>query len=62
MANVKENSKFEVVVQFIALWVARLALAVLAYGGAMHFLGGVDEAIRYPFAALAVAFLLKETL
>lgn len=62
MADKTTVNKFELIIGFLGLWVARVALAVLAYAGAMHLLGGVDVAIRYPFAALAVAFLLKETL
>lgn len=55
-------SKSEKVVSFLSLWIARLALAVLAVAGGLHFLGGVDPMIAYPFVAVSVAFLLKETL
>jgi hypothetical protein len=41
----------------MSLWIARLALSILAFAGLMYFLGGVDDLIRYPIAALAVAFL-----
>lgn len=55
-------SKGEKVVSFLSLWIARLALSVLAVAGGLHFLGGVDPVIAYPFVAVSVAFLLKETL
>lgn len=55
-------AKLELAINFTALWVARLALSVLAFAGMMHFLGGVDPLIAYPIAGLSVAFLLKETL
>lgn len=55
-------AKLEKVVGFASLWVARLALAVLAFAGLMHLLGGIDPVIIYPVSGLGVAFLLKETL
>ncbi len=61
MAN-QEQSKSEKVIGFLALWIARLALATLAVAGGVHLLGGVDPVIAYPFAGIGVAFLLKETL
>jgi hypothetical protein len=61
----KMNSQLtrtEKAVTFVSLWIARIALSVLAFAGMMHFLGGVDVAIAYPISFLGVAFLLKETL
>ncbi|UOF77990.1 hypothetical protein [Caudoviricetes sp.] len=55
-------SKGEKLISFLSLWVARLALATLAVAGGIHFLGGVDPIIAYPFVGISVAFLLKETL
>lgn len=54
--------KIENLINYTSLWVARLALSVLAIAGMMTLLGGVDDMIRYPVSVLAVAFLLKETL
>lgn len=55
-------TRTEKAINFVALWVARLALSVLAFAGMMHLLGGVDPMIAYPVSFLSVAFLLKETL
>jgi hypothetical protein len=55
-------TKLETAINFLSLWVARLALAVLAVAGLLHLLGGVDPIIAYPVTGIAVAFLLKETL
>jgi hypothetical protein len=55
-------TRTEKAIAWTSLWVARAALSVLAFAGLMYFLGGVDDLIRYPVSALAVAFLLKETL
>lgn len=55
-------TKTERAIAFVSLWVARLALSVLAFAGLMHLLGGVDPMIAYPVSFLGVAFLLKETL
>lgn len=55
-------TKSEKAVAFVSLWIARLALSVLAFAGLMHLLGGVDPMIAYPVSFLGVAFLLKETL
>jgi len=55
-------TRTEKAIAWTSLWVARAALSVLAFAGLMYFLGGVDDIIRYPVSALAVAFLLKETL
>lgn len=55
-------TRTEKAINFAALWVARLALSVLAFAGMMHLLGGVDPMIAYPVSFLSVAFLLKETL
>jgi hypothetical protein len=57
-----EMTKIETAINFLSLWVARLALAVLAVAGLLHLLGGVDAMIAYPVTGIAVAFLLKETL
>jgi len=62
MADKDKISKGERIVSFFSLWIARLALATLAVAGGLHFLGGVDPMIAYPFVAISVAFLLKETL
>ena len=62
MTDSTKISKGEKVVSFLSLWIARLALSVLAVAGGLHFLGGVDPMIAYPFVAVSVAFLLKETL
>lgn len=58
----QDQSKTEKVISFLALWVARFALATLAVAGGIHLLGGVDPIIAYPFVSVGVAFLLKETL
>jgi hypothetical protein len=58
----KATSKTERVVGFITLWIARLALATLSVAGMSHLLDAVDPMIKWPVAALSVAFLLKETL
>lgn len=55
-------SKTERAIAFVSLWVARIALSVLAFAGLMHLLGGIDPMIAYPVSFLGVAFLLKETL
>jgi len=55
-------TRTEKAIAFLSLWIARICLSVLAFAGLMYFLGGVDDLIRYPVSALAVAFLLKETL
>ncbi len=55
-------TKAEKATNFIALWVARLGLAVLAVAGLIHLLSGVDPTIVYPVAVVSVAFLLKEVL
>lgn len=57
-----KSSKSERFINFLALWVARLALATLAVAGMIHLLGAVDPVIMYPVAVISVAFLLKETL
>lgn len=58
----EETTKMDKAIAFVSLWVARLALSILALAGMMYFLGGVDPAIAYPISVLAVAFLVKETL
>lgn len=55
-------TRTEKAITFVSLWVARIAISVLAFAGLMHLLGGVDQMIAYPVAFLGVAFLLKETL
>ena len=55
-------SKGERFINFVSLWIARLALATLAVAGMLHLLGGVDAMIAYPVTFVSVAFLLKETL
>ncbi len=55
-------SKGERLINFVSLWIARLALATLAVAGMLHLLGGVDAMIAYPVTFVSVAFLLKETL
>lgn len=62
MATNTNPSRSDKIVSFLSLWVARLALTVLAVAGMMNLLGGVDHVIAYPVAVLFVAFLLKETL
>ena len=62
MTDITKISKSDKIVSFLSLWIARLALSVLAVAGGLHFLGGVDPMIAYPFVAVSVAFLLKETL
>lgn len=62
MAKNETTSKGERAISFFGLWVARLALAVLAVAGAKYFLGGVDPVIAWTFAVVGVSFLLKETL
>lgn len=62
MTDITRISKSDKIVSFLSLWIARLALSVLAVAGGLHFLGGVDPMIAYPFVAVSVAFLLKETL
>lgn len=57
-----KQTKAEKFINFVSLWVARLALSVLAVAGMLHLLGGVDPMIAYPVTFVAVAFLLKETL
>lgn len=57
-----EITKSDKVIAFLSLWIARFALAVLAFAGGMFFLGGVDALIAYTFVGITVAFLLKETL
>lgn len=57
-----QPSRLEKLINFVSLWIARIALALLAFAGLCHLLGGVDSVIVYPVAGLAVAFLLKETL
>lgn len=54
--------KFEAFTANVTLWVARLALTVLAYAGLMSFLGRVDDIIANGITILLVAFLVKETL
>lgn len=60
--RIEMAQKLETAINFTSLWIARLALSVLAFAGMMTLLGGIDDMIRYPVAGLAVAFLLKETL
>jgi hypothetical protein len=55
-------TRIEKAVAFSSLWVARLAMCILAVAGMIHLLGGVDPVILYPVSVLSVAFLLKETL
>lgn len=55
-------TRTEKAITFVSLWVARVALSVLAFAGLMHLLGGIDPMIAYPVSFLGVAFLLKETL
>lgn len=55
-------TKVEKTINFLALWIARLALSTLAFAGMIHLLGGVDPVILYPVSFVSVAFLLKETL
>ena len=55
-------SKGEQFINFVSLWIARLALATLAVAGMLHLLGGVDAMIAYPVTFVSVAFLLKVTL
>lgn len=62
MTDKDKIGKGEKLVSFFSLWIARLALATLAVAGGLHFLGGVDPIIAYPFVGVSVAFLLKETL
>ena len=62
MSEQVKVSKSERAISFIALWAARLGLAVLSVAGAKYFLGGVDPIIAWTFAVAGVAFLLKETL
>lgn len=50
------------IISYAALWVARGAIAVLSFAGAVQLLGGVDKNISYPIAGILVAFLIKETL
>ena len=57
-----KQTKPERFIAFVSLWIARLALSVLAVAGLLHLLGGVDPVIAYPVTFVAVAFLLKETL
>ena len=54
--------KLEALASNVTLWVARLALTVLAFAGLMSFLGRVDEVIAYAVTTLLIAFLVKETL
>jgi hypothetical protein len=65
MAN-KENEKvgkFENIIGFVFLWIARFGLGFLAVAGMLHLLGGeIDPVILYPISVGMVAFLLKETL
>lgn len=55
-------TRTEKVINFVSLWIARLALSTLAVAGMLHLLGGVDPMIAYPVTFVSVAFLLKETL
>lgn len=58
-----KQTKTEKVINFLSLWVARIALSTLAFAGMVHLLGGrVDPMIVYPISGLLVAFLVKETL
>lgn len=57
----KKTSKLDAIVNFLALWIARLVLAVLAVAGSLHLLEGTDPLIKYPVTIIFVAFLLKET-
>ena len=57
-----KQTKSERFIAFVSLWIARLALSILAVAGLLHLLGGVDPVIAYPVTFVAVAFLLKETL
>jgi hypothetical protein len=54
--------KLEAFTANVTLWVARLALTILAYAGLMSFLGRVDDIIANGITILLVAFLVKETL
>jgi len=58
----KSTSKIDSFIGFCSLWIARLALSVLAVAGELHLLAGVDPMIAYPVTIVSVAFLLKETL
>jgi uncharacterized membrane protein YhhN len=58
----KSTSKTDRLVGFLSLWIARLALTVLAVAGLSHLLDGVDPMIKWPVTVVSVAFLLKETL
>lgn len=58
----RKMTKVEKTINFLALWIARLALSTLAFAGMIHLLGGVDPVILYPVSFVSVAFLLKETL
>lgn len=61
MSNEKQ-SKSEKVIAFVSLWVARFVLAVLAFAGTLHILGGIDQILAYGVSVVLVGFLLKETL
>lgn len=61
MTNEKQ-SKSEKVIAFVSLWVARFVLAVLAFAGCYHILGGVDQVLATGVSVVLVGFLLKETL
>lgn len=54
--------KLDKATAFTTLWIARLALTVLAFAGVMSFLGRVDTVIAYGVAVLLVGLLVKETL
>lgn len=56
------QSKTERFFNFVLLWVARLALGVLAFAGGMWFLGGIDPWIAGSFSVVVTVYLLKEVL
>ncbi len=58
----KNMTRSDKVIGYLTLWVARVALAVLAFAGSVHLLAGIDEMIAYPISILLVALLVKETL
>ena len=64
MTNDKTPTRAEKLINWISLWLARVALAVAAFAGVAFFLPSqqIDDVIVYTFSALIDFYLLKEVL
>lgn len=62
MADEKQLTRTDKIVNFLGKWIAILSLATLSVAGLVHLIGGVDPTISYPIAVIAVGYLVKEIL